>query len=106
MGIMRDVAADLRAAGLDDDARIFTTDTFGSIWMFGGFPALPGGAPWSYGELSGFDNANYVLVPSCPITPSVFKALTSRIDAQEGVTLTELRRTELYTIYEKSRSDQ
>ena len=106
LGIMRDVASDLRAAGLGDEARIFTTDTFGSIWMFGGFAPLQGGAPWSYGALSGFENAGYVLVPSCPITPSVFKALTSGIDAQEDVTLTELRRTELYTIYEISRATQ
>lgn len=101
LGIMRDTAADLRDFGLGDDARIFTTDTFGGLWMFGDFEPLLGGAPWYYGSLSGLQNADYVLVPSCPITPRTFKAITQGLQELEGLDLEELRRTELYTLYAK-----
>lgn len=101
LGIMRDVAADLRTAGLGDEARIFTADTFGAVWLFGGFEPLQGGAPWSYGGLSGFENAEYLLVPQCPMTPRAFKALIGQLKEQDDLELEELRRTELYTLYRK-----
>ncbi|MEM9583427.1 MAG: hypothetical protein AAGA08_09970 [Pseudomonadota bacterium] len=101
LGVMRDVAADLRAVGLDDEARVFSTDTFGGLWMFGGFDPLPGGAPWYYGGLSGFDSATHVLVPTCPITPRAFDAIITALNETDGLALTELRRTELYTLYRK-----
>lgn len=99
LGIMRETAADLRRFGLGDEARIFTADTFGGIWMFGGFAAVKGGAPWYYGELAGFDNSDYLLVPTCPITPRAFKAISEEIEALEDVEFEELRRTELYNLY-------
>ena len=99
LGIMRETAADLRRFGLKDDARVFTADTFGGVWMFGGFEAVIGGAPWYYGELSGFENADYLLVPTCPITPRAFKAIAADIDALEGVSFEPLRRTELFNLY-------
>ncbi|MDA8747231.1 hypothetical protein N9M66_03365 [Litoreibacter sp.] len=102
LGVLREVAADLRDYGLGDDARIFVTDLFGSLWAFGGFVPLQGGTPWYYGELPGFENSDYVLVPSCPITPPVFDAIIGKLNAMEGLELEELRRTELYTLYRKS----
>lgn len=102
LGVMRDVAADLRSFGLGDDARIFATDTFGGLWMFGGFAPLQGGAPWYYGQLSGFETAEYILVPTCPITPRAFDAILGELNAMDGLKLEELRRTELYTLYRKA----
>ena len=101
LGVMRDVAADLRDFGLGDDAKIFATDTFGGLWMFGGFEPLQGGAPWYYGQLSGFDSATHILVPTCPITPRAFGAIIGELNALEELELEELRRTELYTLYRK-----
>jgi len=101
-GVLRDVGHDLREFGLSGEAQIFTTDTFNAIWMFGGFTPLQGGAPWYYGDLSGFENADYVLVPSCSITPRAFKATIEDINEIEGLEFKELRRTELYTLYQKN----
>lgn len=103
LGVMRDMAADLRRFGLGDDARIFTADTFGSLWMFGGFEPLHGGAPWYYGQLSGFANADYLLVPTCANTPRAFKSIVRDINALEGVSFEQLRRTELYNLYKINR---
>ncbi len=100
-GVLRDVGRDLRQFGLSGEAQIFTTDTFNAVWMFGGFTPLQGGAPWYYGDLSGFENADYLLVPSCSITPRAFKATIEDINEIDGLTFKELRRTELYTLYEK-----
>ncbi|MEM6593635.1 MAG: hypothetical protein AAF672_02520 [Pseudomonadota bacterium] len=99
LGMMRAVADDLRDIGLGDDARIFTADTFGGLWMFGGFTPLQGGAPWYYGDLSGFENADYLLVPTCPITPRAFKAILADIDARDAVELSLMRESELYRLY-------
>lgn len=100
-GVLRDVGKDLRQFGLSGDAQIFTTDTFNAVWMFGGFTPLQDGAPWYYGGISGFENADYVLVPTCPITPRTFEATIDDLKAIDGLQLKELRRTELYTLYEK-----
>jgi len=100
-GVYRDIGKDLRQSGLPGSARILTTDALNAIWIFGGFTPLEGGAPWYYGDLSGIEDAQYILVPSCPIAPRVFKAMLEDLNAIEGLELKELRRTELYTLYEK-----
>lgn len=100
-GVYRDIGKDLRAFGLPGQARIFTTDTFNAIWMFGGFTPLQGGSPWYYGDLSGIEDAQYLLVPSCAVSPHTFEAMIEDLNGKEGVTFKELRRTELYTLYEK-----
>ncbi len=37
-------------------------------WMFHPVARLKDGAPWYYGDLSGFDDAKYYLVPTCPLS--------------------------------------
>ncbi len=99
LGVMREMAADLRAFGLGDDARIYTADTFGSVWMFGGFEPLEDGSPWYYGALSGFENADYMLIFNCPINERAFRESIEAIKKLDDLEVKELRRNELYTLY-------
>ncbi|MBS8225907.1 hypothetical protein DYI42_06630 [Vannielia litorea] len=80
--------------------RIFFADLFSSIWLFGEFEPLENGAPWYYGGLPGFDTADYVLVPLCPVLPPVRKLVLERIE-ERGVTLEEVERTPLYILLRK-----
>ena len=96
---MRSIAADLKEQGIPTH-KVFTADTFGSFWMFDALVPTPNAAPWYYGDLSGFDDADYVLVPICAVTPRAVKSAITDIK-DRGVTLNELRKTELYVLYEK-----
>ena len=96
---MRSIARDLEVAGFIEK-KIFTADTFGSFWLFADLKRIKGVAPWYYGNLSGFDNADLVLVPRCAITPRAVKSVISDIE-NAGVELYQVRETELYTLYEK-----
>lgn len=96
---MRSIAADLDGQGISA-SKIFTADTFGSFWMFTNAEPTPNAAPWYYGGLSGFEDATHVLVPICAITPRAVKSAITDIK-NRGVTLKEVRKTELYVLYEK-----
>lgn len=93
---------DLDAAGFAG-ARLFAADVFNSYPLFGDFPFLQGGAPWYYGGLSGYDNADYVIVPLCPIAPDV-RANVLETLTERGETLEEVRRTPLYILLRKMAS--
>ena len=56
---------DLRDLGVEEGATLFTSDILSAFWLYQPFQPLPQGAPWYYGELSGIENADYVVVPKC-----------------------------------------
>ena len=92
----RVVADDLVAAGYGGD-RIVTADLFGSFWLYGALEPVKGAAPWYYTGTPGIANADYVLVPLCPLNgmqrARMLKALT-----EDGWHLDEVRRTPLYIL--------
>ncbi len=102
IGVTREMAADLRRFGLDEAAKVFMADLSSGIWMFGEFEPLKGGTPWYYGGLPGFDAAEYVVVPKCPVVPAVFAKITEQLNEMDDLVLTQLRETELYTLYRKA----
>lgn len=95
------IVSDLDRAGLAQGKRLLAADLFSSHWLFGPLEPLQGGAPWYYGGLPGFDSADYLLVPLCPIIPQVRRMILEAIEAAD-VALDEIRRTPLYILYEKS----
>ncbi|MGR3290204.1 MAG: hypothetical protein ACU0C9_03285, partial [Paracoccaceae bacterium] len=91
-------AADLENAGSAAGKSIFTADLFSNYWMFGTVVPLKGGAPWYYGGLPGIENADYLLIPLCPVVPSIRKDILERIEA-ENLEFREIRRTSLYILF-------
>ncbi|MGC8201827.1 hypothetical protein ACP2AV_03880 [Aliiroseovarius sp. PTFE2010] len=77
VGMRRGMSAAL-ADLLPPGAGIFETDTVNSIWLFGPYRRLKGGAVWYYGGLPGIEDASHVLVPMCPFVP---RARAAAIDA-------------------------
>ncbi len=98
---MEEIAEDLTQAGFGG-SRIFFADLFSSIWLYGDFERLDGGSPWYYTGLPGWQSADYLLVPLCVIYSDVrAKTLENITEAREGqAPLEELRRTELYVLYQ------
>lgn len=92
------IVGDIEAAGLAGGKRLFAADLFSGHWLFGDLQRLDGGAPWYYGQLAGFDGADYLLVPLCPTARDVRKQILQDV-GETGVQLTELRRTALYILY-------
>ncbi|MFQ6553865.1 glycosyltransferase family 87 protein [Aestuariibius insulae] len=98
---MEEIAEDLTEAGFGA-SRIFFADLFSSIWLYGDFERLEGGSPWYYSGLPGWESADYLLVPLCVIYSDVRTKTLENIEAaREGEEpLRELRRTELYVLYD------
>jgi hypothetical protein len=91
------IGADLAGAGFAGKA-IYEVDLLNVLYLFGDFPRLKGAAPWYYGGTPGIANADYVLIPICPVTaPSRKVKLAALLSA--GVVLTEVRRTAEYRLY-------
>ncbi len=92
------MSADLRASGLAEGRTVFTADMMSAFWLYGAFEPLPGASPWYYGGLPGWENADYLLVPLCPMAAFVRKIILEQISAR-GDKLTEVRRNEMYILY-------
>jgi len=99
MGYFDAVAKELEKAGYAGK-RVLNADIFSTInWVYGDFPPLEGGAPWSYGSAAGLQNAEYFLVPFCPLHPPTRKLIVDAVLAEPQYTLTYETRTPLFVLY-------
>ncbi len=96
----RVTADDLKASGLTEGKRVFTADLLSTSWLYGASELLPHGAPWYYAGLPGFESADFLLVPLCPLSLKVRKLVLEAVE-ETGVALTEVRRNEIYVLYAK-----
>jgi hypothetical protein len=98
------VADDLTDAGYAQGKNLFSADILSSEWMFNdALQPLPQGAPWYYGDLSGLDAADYLLVPLCPIEPEARRRILVDVSADilaANFAVDEVRRTGLYILYD------
>jgi hypothetical protein len=94
------ISADLQSAGYGEGRKIYEADLFEAIWLYGPFTRLKQGAPWYYGGTPGYADADFVLVPLCPMAQN---ARFQKLKAIEelGDKLTEVRRTSMYVLYSK-----
>ncbi len=95
------IVRDLEAAGLAGDKKVFVADLLSSLWLFGDLRPLDHGAPWYYGGLPGYDTADYLLVPLCPVTQEVQYDILNAITERGTDNLNEIRRTPLYILFSK-----
>ena len=92
------VSADLEQAGYGG-SHLISTDLYSAYWMFGDFRSVKGAAPWYYGGLPGVENADYIVVPLCPMALSLRAQMLKALD-EDGWVLHEVRRTDLYILIE------
>ncbi|MEL7115293.1 MAG: hypothetical protein AAGP08_06810, partial [Pseudomonadota bacterium] len=94
---METITAELAAEGYAG-TKLFAADLFVSHWLFGDVERLSGGAPWYYGGLHGFEDAELVIVPLCPASLSVRSLILEEL-AEAGVALDEVHRHPLYVLF-------
>lgn len=98
VGWFQSAARDLVQAGYGGK-RIVAADLIGGLWLFDqALPPVPGGAPWYYGGLPGWDRADYLLIPLCPIAEPVRRAWLDELERLQVGPLPEMRRTPLYIL--------
>ncbi|MCK8464895.1 hypothetical protein MUY35_13635 [Aliiroseovarius sp. S1339] len=79
---------------------LFSADLLSSYWLYADLTPLKGGAPWYYGDLSGIENADYLLVPNCPLSADTRKKILDEVSGQDWIDqVVEARRTPYYTLY-------
>ncbi|PJE31954.1 hypothetical protein SAMN06297129_1998 [Pseudooceanicola antarcticus] len=78
----------------------FVADSFSPHWMFLGWAPLPGGTPWYYSGLPGYENAQHLLVPHCVTNTKVRTIVLGQVDPE---TLNLVEENELYRLYEIKR---
>lgn len=101
VGTMMEMARDIDAFGGMDGKSIFVADTFSSLWLFGSTVPVPHGAPWFYGGDTGLTEADYVLIPLCPVTYDARKIVLETLQARPEIHLREVMRTELFVLLQR-----
>ena len=100
--IMDTIVRDLEDAGLAEGKSLFAADIFSSHWLFGALVPMDQGAPWYYGGVPGLKDADYLLVPLCPVAQDVQAQVLEIVEGLvevDKIALRELRRTDLYVLY-------
>jgi hypothetical protein len=93
-----EISADLAEADLPSQSQLFVTDIIAAFWLFGDFAPLQDGAPWYYGNLSGLENADYVLAPKCGFVPRARALMVDELEAS-GFVLRPIRDNDLYALF-------
>ncbi len=92
---------DLAEADLPTQSTLFVTDILAALWLFGDFAPLPQGAPWYYGNLSGLEIADYILVPKCGFVTRIRNVMIRELIASD-IDLAVVRDNELYVLFRLS----
>ncbi|WP_112321627.1 hypothetical protein [Oceanibium sediminis] len=97
VGWIRQITAQLGAVEEAVGKPVLSADIHDMLWLFGPFERLPEMAPWYYGTDDGFEAADYVMVPFCPLnTPS--RARKLEVIEDLGWQLEEVIRTDLFIL--------
>ncbi|MCA8868837.1 MAG: hypothetical protein KDA67_09325 [Rhodobacteraceae bacterium] len=102
IGVLNQMALDLDKIPETAGRSVFVADTFSALWLFGQTQMVPHGSPWFYGGDVGLKQADYVLIPLCPVNyqarSEVLKAIAARVEPD----LHEVTRTDLYILLRRS----
>lgn len=100
--------SDLQATGarLDEIAgtagkTVLYADWVNALWMFSAVKPLPQGAPWYYGGAPGFQNADFLVVPMCPMGPFVRRIILQEITADTSLQFEEIERNDLFILLKR-----
>ena len=80
-------------------APVFVADIVAQHWIFADVPRLQGSAPWNYGSLSGIENAEYVVVPTCARSDEYRKTILEKIENTSGFRLSLTHDTPHFRAY-------
>lgn len=97
-GYLEVLTADLAGSGIPEDSRILNADIIAALWHFGPWTVPEGSAPWYYGNLTGIENTDYILVPKCAFVPGFRQGILEELkDADIATTL--VRNNDLLALF-------
>ena len=94
--------ADDLAADVPIGSQLLVADNLSALWLFGDFAPLQGGAPWYYGSQTGFENADYVVIPKCALVARVRGIIIDDLNAS-GARFALVRDTEVLALFKVER---
>ncbi|NOX72972.1 MAG: hypothetical protein GXP03_04915 [Alphaproteobacteria bacterium] len=97
VGILQQMAVDVDAVKGTAGKSVFVADTFSNLWLFGDTVPVPGASPWYYGLNQAYRNADFLLVPLCPVTPAARSQVLAELP-ESGVNVQEVMRNELFIL--------
>ena len=96
--LLNEVADRLTADGVPSGSQLFSTGLLSAFWLYGDFEPLEKGAPWYYGELTGIENADYLVIPKCVFVERVRRLVIAELLEAE-IPLTLVEDNELYALF-------
>jgi len=97
---MESIARKLEETGYAQGNTFFMTDLLPSLWMYSDkINPTANGAPWYYGGLPGLEQADYVVVPVCPMADKVRHDILEDLEKRGTDDLIEVDRNRLYILY-------
>ena len=100
---METLATSLEEEGFAKGNALFITDLLPGLWMYSdGLKPTQDSAPWYYGGLPGFEKADYVLVPLCPISARMRGTVLRALEARGSDDLVEVFRNDLYIVLKRA----
>lgn len=97
VGMLHQMAKELDELPETAGKSVFVADTFSNLWLFGETMPVPGAAPWYYGLKQAYKDADYLLIPLCPVTPAARSQVLSELPTS-GVSFKEVTRNELFIL--------
>lgn len=82
---------------------VLYADWVNALWLFSETEPLRGGAPWYYGGATGFENAQFLVVPKCPMGQAVRDLILSEVEKRGELNVTYVDETPLFLLYEIGR---
>ena len=99
-GWLREISVQLEGIDVAIGKHILFADLLDPLWLFGPFERNTNAAAWFYGSNGGYESAEMVLVPLCPLSVAAREVKLSAIH-DKGFTLTEIARTDLFILLDK-----
>ncbi len=78
-------------------------DWVNAVWLFSNLEPVKGGAPWYYGGTPGFENADYLVVPLCPMGPPIRRIILAEIASDPALNFSEVGRDNLFILLARQR---
>jgi hypothetical protein len=97
VGMLQQIAVDVDGVKGTAGKSVFVADTFSNLWLFGETVPVPGASPWYYGLNQAYRNADFLLVPLCPVTPAARSQVLAELP-NSGVNVQEVMRNDLFVL--------
>ncbi len=82
IGAQRRLADQIAARAAVENSRIFVADEYSALWLAGAGEPVEGVAIRNFGDPIGFEGADFLVVPLCPLRPDIRRELLRRIEAE------------------------